>query len=131
MKAARIQITVPGIPVPLARHRAGRHGTYLPKRSRVYRELVQAEWLAAGRPSLGAAPFAMSARFFGVNPRSDLDSLVGAVFDALSGLAFADDSQLVCLSGCHKLPADADGARTELELWRANVAAPRDVEQPA
>jgi crossover junction endodeoxyribonuclease RusA len=113
----RVRLTVPGAPVPLQRSRtsSGRH--YLPARSRAYRELVQGEWLAAGRPSLGDAPFAASARFIGARANSDLDNLVKALLDALNGLAFADDRQLVCLSGCHKMSADADGPRAELELW--------------
>lgn len=112
-----VSLTVRGRPTPLQRSRtsSGRH--YLPARSRAYRELVQAEWMAAGRQSLGSAPFTMSARFYGANPRADLDNLCKGVLDALSTLAFDDDSQLVCLSGCHKLPADADGARAEVELW--------------
>ncbi len=45
--------------------------------------------------------------------------MVKACLDALNGLAFTDDRLLVCLSGCHKLPADADGPRAEIELWTA------------
>jgi Holliday junction resolvase RusA-like endonuclease len=73
--------------------------------------------MAAGRPSLGSAAFSLSARFYGANPRADLDNLVKAILDALNGLAFADDSYLACLSGCHKLPVDAEGARAEVDLW--------------
>jgi Holliday junction resolvase RusA-like endonuclease len=114
-----VRLTVPGRPVPLqrSRTRSGKH--YLPKRSRVYRETVRAEWLAAGRPTLGRRPFVASLRFYGARATADLDNLVKAVLDALSELAFADDNQLVCLSGCHKLPADADGPRAVVELWPA------------
>lgn len=114
-----VRLTIEGKPVPLQRSRtsSGRH--YLPARSKAYRELVQASWLAAGRPSLGAAPFTCSARFYGANPRADLDNLVKAVLDALNALAYADDSQLICLSGCHKLPVDAAGTRAEVDLWTA------------
>ncbi|HEY4810903.1 MAG TPA: RusA family crossover junction endodeoxyribonuclease [Solirubrobacteraceae bacterium] len=113
----RLQLTVWGIPLPLQRSRtsSGRH--YLPKRSRDYRSLVQAEWMTAGRPTLSGAPFTMSAQFYGANPRSDLDNLVKAALDALNGLAFTDDSQLACLSGCHKLAADQHGPRAEITLW--------------
>ena len=116
-----ISLTVRGTPVPLQRARA-RYGRrhYLPKRSKAYRELVQGEWLAAGRPSLGSAPFAMSARFYGANPRADIDNMVKAILDALGeGLAFDNDSQCVCIAGAHKLPADEHGPRAELELWPA------------
>ncbi len=115
-----VELTTPGVPVPLQRSRTGRGRHYLPKRSVAYRETVQAEWMAAGRPSLGDASFSMSARFYGANPRADLDNLVKAILDALNGLAFDDDRQLVCLSGCHKLPSDAAGPRTDLVLWRAD-----------
>jgi crossover junction endodeoxyribonuclease RusA len=118
----RVRLTIPGVPVPLQRSRTARGRHYLPRRSRNYRDLVQSEWMAAGRPSLGTAPFTASARFYGANARADLDNLVKAVLDALNGLAFADDSQMVCLSGCHKLPADDSGPRVELDLWKATTA---------
>lgn len=114
-----LSITVPGKPIPLQRSRtsSGRH--YLPARSKTYRLLVQATWMQAGRPTLGDTPFTMSARFHGARANADLDNLVKAILDALNGLAFTDDSQLVCLSGCHKLPADAGGVRAEIDLWPA------------
>jgi Holliday junction resolvase RusA-like endonuclease len=82
-----MRLVVCGQPVPLqrSRTRGGRH--YLPRRSRAYRELVQACWMAAGRPSIGDAAFALSACFYGANPAADLDNLVKAVCDALNGLA--------------------------------------------
>jgi crossover junction endodeoxyribonuclease RusA len=116
-----VRLTIAGKPVPLQRSRtsSGRH--YLPKRSKTYRETVQAEWMAAGRPALGDVPFAASMRFYGARVTADLDNLVKAILDALNELAFADDKQLTCLSGCHKLPVDADGARAVVELWPATT----------
>jgi len=58
-----IKLIIPGKPVPLQRSRTQRGKHYLPARSKTYRLLVQAEWMVAGRPSLGAAPFAASMRF--------------------------------------------------------------------
>jgi crossover junction endodeoxyribonuclease RusA len=115
----RVKLLVPGKAVPLQRSRTSRGRHYLPPRSRAYRQLVQAEWMAAGRPSLGNAPFTLSARFIGARANSDLDNLCKAILDALNGLAYVDDSQLMCMSGCHKLAVDADGPRTELDLWSA------------
>ncbi len=106
-----------GRPVPLARSRNGRGGHYLPGASCEYRDLVQAEWMTAGRPTLGAEPFSLSARFYGARRNADLDNLVKAILDALNGLAYRDDSQLVCIAGAHKLPVDPEGPRVELELW--------------
>jgi len=113
----RIALVIPGRPVPLQRSRTSRGRHYLPKRSRIFRELVQAEWMAAGRPSLGAAPFACSIRSYGARATADLDNLVKAILDALNGLAFDDDCQLVCIAGAHKLAVDAGGARAEIDLW--------------
>jgi Holliday junction resolvase RusA-like endonuclease len=112
-----VHLVIEGVPVPLqrSRTRSGRH--YLPGRSRVYRDLVQTTWMAAGRPSLGDAEFTLSARFYGARANADLDNLVKAILDALNELAFADDSQLVCLSGCHKLAVDAGGPRAVIDLW--------------
>jgi crossover junction endodeoxyribonuclease RusA len=114
-----VRLTIAAKPVPLQRSRTSRGRHYLPKSSRAYRETVQAEWIAAGRPSLGERPFATSMRFYGARVNADLDNLVKAILDALNGLAFVDDKQLVCLSGCHKLRADAAGARAEVEMWPA------------
>ncbi len=113
----KIQLVVPGRPVPLQRSRtsSGRH--YLPARSKTYRLLVQAEWMAAGRPSLGDAPFAASMRFYGLRANADLDNAIKAILDGLNKLAFTDDSQLVCLSGCHKLRVDDAGPRAEIDMW--------------
>jgi crossover junction endodeoxyribonuclease RusA len=115
------RLTIAGRPVPLQRSRTSRGRHYLPKRSQAYRETVQAEWMAAGRPTLGSGPFVASMRFYGARGTADLDNLVKAILDALNELAFADDRQLVCLSGCHKLPADADGPRAVVELWPATT----------
>jgi crossover junction endodeoxyribonuclease RusA len=123
----RARLVIRGTPIPLQRSRtsSGRH--YLPKRSRTYRELVQAEWMAAGRPSLGSAPFAMSAQFVGSRANADLDNLVKAILDALNGLAYADDSQLVSVDA-RKLPVD-DGARAIVELWRVSIDRDEGLEQ--
>jgi len=122
--SGRVSLFVPGIPVPLQRSRTagGRH--YLPARSRAYREAVQAAWMLAGRPSLGRSLFSMSVQFHGARANADLDNLCKAVLDALNGLAFDDDSQLVCIAGAHKLAAGVAGPRAELTLWRAGEPAP-------
>jgi Holliday junction resolvase RusA-like endonuclease len=118
----RLSLTIPGAAVPLERHRIRKGQTYLPPRSRAFRELVQTVWMASSHPCLGDSPLSLSARFYGANGNADLDNLVKAVLDALTGLAFTDDRQVVCFSGCHRLPADDRGARTEIELWIAHTA---------
>jgi Holliday junction resolvase RusA-like endonuclease len=114
-----VQLLVPGEPLPLERARVGKGRHYLPARSREYRERVQAAWMIAGRPCLGDVPLTCSARFYIGGREGDLDNYVKALNDCLSGFAYTDDRQIVCLSGCHRLRADAQGPRTELDLWGA------------
>jgi hypothetical protein len=80
----RLRLTVQGPPVPLQRARSARGR----KRSRLYRDLVQAAWMQAGRPNLGSSSLTCSLRFYGARGGADLDNLVKGVLDALSGLAF-------------------------------------------
>ena len=96
-----------------SRSRTSRGRHYLPRRSRVYRELVQASWMAAGRPYMGAVPFTLSARFYGARANADLDNLCKAILDALNCLAYDDDRQLVCIAGAQKRPVDERGPRAE------------------
>lgn len=112
----RVGFTVAGDPVPLARYRHRRGGgkPYLPARSGEYRKRVQAAWQAAGRPQLGDAPLAMTLVFNFARPashrkkngglrqgaptyppRADVSNLVKGVEDALQGLMFVDDAQIV------------------------------------
>lgn len=118
-----MKVIIPGKPVPLQRHRSGNGGAYLPKRSKVYRETVQTAWMASGRPTVGDAPFAIAARFYGAAATADLDNLTKGILDALNGLAFTDDRQAVCFAGVHKLPVDGDGPRAEVDLWAVDRSA--------
>lgn len=123
-QAGPIALRIAGEPVPRSRSRSSlASGHYAPARARAYRELIRAEWLAAGGRSLGAAPLSISARFYGAGAWASLGDLVEAAVHALDGLAFTDAAQLVCVAGAHKLPADGRGARTEVDLWAARRTA--------
>lgn len=125
MIVQRFDLAVSGEPIPQARAGRGRHGSYVPKRSAEYRERIQAAWMISGRPTLGSASFSLSVRFYRATQRPcDLDNLLKAVCDALNGLAFTDDKQLVCISGAHKLECARGEERTELTLWVATAAVP-------
>ena len=56
-------------------------------------------------------------RFYGLHPSADLSNAWKAIEDALNGLMWEDDVQLVCVAAAHKLPADVAGPRVELEAW--------------
>lgn len=114
-------IIVPGTPVPAARPRVTRHGsqTYMPAGHREHVENVQTAWMMRGRPVLDG-PVSLNATFTFQRPKShyrtgryadklrhdapvaatgrnlgDGDNLLKLVADALSGLAFTDDSMIV------------------------------------
>lgn len=119
MNVDRFELTVAGEPIPNARARRGQGGHfYTPERTIEYRARVQAAWMAAGRPTIGTSRFVISALFYRSSARAaDLDNLLKSVTDALNGLAWQDDRQLVCISGAHKLTAPKPEARTVLTVW--------------
>ena len=110
----RIRFTVFGQPVPQGRPRAFRRGRFLgfydPARSRSWKQEVrlQARPFRPARPIQG--PLAMEIHFTLYRPKSlprrlvhhvrkpDLDNFIKAVKDALKGLIYRDDSQVVRLS---------------------------------
>ena len=112
----QISFTVPGKPVPMARPRVTSHGTFTPKRCRDYKAAVAlaAKTAMKGRePLTGAIVVKMCFRF--ALPKSwskakrqewengkvhflsrpDIDNLYKSVTDALIGIVYKDDSQIV------------------------------------
>ena len=123
------RIVVPGRPVPLARPRVTGRGTYLPARSREYRERCRVAWLEAGRPTFGDQPLRVAMLFELPRPRRakpvpcgrpDVSNLAKAVEDALDGLAWRDDAQIVTLSAS-KVWGDPPG-RTIVTIMGAGGA---------
>lgn len=111
-----IEFVVPGRPVPMARPRVTARGTYTPKRCRDYKEAVAlaAKTAMNGRePLTGAIIVKMCFRFslpkswskakrqewengkVHFLSRPDIDNLYKSVTDALIGIVYKDDSQIV------------------------------------
>ena len=114
----KISFTVPGKPIPQARPRVtqnGRH-TYTPRRSVVYREAVAlcAQSAMRGKKPLSGALHVRVQFLFRVpsswrktdrdeaergeksfTSRPDLDNLYKAVTDAMNGIVYKDDAQIV------------------------------------
>lgn len=116
-----MRFTVPGEPVGKGRPRVVRNGgftrTYTPEKTAVYENLVKLEfqrqggrmlrdgpvavWIAAryGIPSSASKrkQQAMVAGFIRPTKKPDCDNVAKVICDALNGLAWKDDSQVVML----------------------------------
>ena len=116
----RFDLVLDGEPVPNARARRGRDGRfYTPAATAAYRERVRQAWMIAGRPCLGLEPLAVSATFYRASRRrADLDNLLKGLLDALNGLAWDDDAQVICFAGVHMRVAGEHGPRSVLAAWR-------------
>jgi Holliday junction resolvase RusA-like endonuclease len=147
---SRTVITVPGNPMPTERARRGARGRwYTPGRTAEYRERVQQAWLLAHAQSFEDAPLSVSAQFYIARPKThygtgrnahkikpsatrilppgDVDNYLKGLLDALQGLAFNNDRQIVCLSGVNKHWATSSiGPHTTIDLWEARQLAIHD-----
>lgn len=108
-------------PVPLARPRFARGRMYLPQKSRDYRKILQKAARSAMdnfKPLTGALfchlnfyrKFKATSRNYG-----DLDNHVKAVFDALNGICYGDDAQIVRFSAA-KNTDKVEPPRIEVEI---------------
>lgn len=105
---------VAGNPVPKERPRVVRGGTYTPMRTLAAEHAIStAARLAGCHPT--HAPIWLSVRFYrSTHRRCDLDNLAKTVLDALNGVAYADDSQVIQLEA-YKF-VDAANPRTEVTV---------------
>ena len=102
-------ITVPGRVVGKGRPRFTKAGrAYTPRATVEFEQRVRAVWIAAGHPML-TGPLAVRVTVVRPLPKSapksrdgewdthrpDLDNVVKAVLDALNGVAYEDDAQVV------------------------------------
>lgn len=112
-----IVITIPGEPVAKGRPRVGRHHTYTPQKTVNHEEYVKLMWMQQHgnkEPSVGPLNAVITFNF--EPPKSytktkrksaiegvwhvkkpDIDNLIKTVTDALNGLAYKDDSQIVSM----------------------------------
>lgn len=122
---SKIAFIVPGEPKGKGRPRFTKSGhTYTPESTREYEELIKAEYLQAyrGRCFEAGAPIRMRIYAeFGIaksnskairekklageilpTKKPDADNIIKVVADALNGLAYSDDTQLVYVSATKK-----------------------------
>ena len=120
--SAVLRFTVAGPPQPKERARRGKGGRwYTPERTRSYEARVR--WLCAAAASRagwargpGAAYAVDLAMFFGDARRRDVDNATKAILDALNGVAWLDDSEVVELSVRRAI--DRSTPRVEVEIRR-------------
>lgn len=128
------QLTIDGVPVAKGRPRLGRYGTYTPKKTQEYEEYVKMCWVAKyGSIQPAEQPLEMNIVFYMPIPKSyskkqraeilngrlkptkkpDIDNLIKSVLDALNGLAYADDSQIIKVTAVKRY---AETGSTELTI---------------
>lgn len=108
--AERFTFEVVGRVVGSARPRVTRHGTYIPTKTRRYRELIRSCFIESGGQRM-AGPLAVRVDVYRELPSSrpkrteseadtfkpDVDNVAKNVLDALNGLAWDDDASVVDL----------------------------------
>lgn len=100
MSVARetVRFTIPGRPVPAARPRVTRNGTYYPRR---YQTWLDSAKVYARQAWLGKAPLEgdveVHAAFYGARDTADIDNLTKGALDAISGSIINDDKQVAVL----------------------------------
>ncbi len=106
--------TIQGDPVPKGRPRVYRGHANTPPRTVAAEKHVAFVLRAAGlRPLPG--PVHLLVRFFrGTARRCDIDNLVKLVMDALNGIAWTDDDQVVLLTASKLI--DREKPRTEISI---------------
>ena len=130
-----IELTVPGEAVPQARPRVTRCGTYDPPKCRVYKQkvgLVAKTAMRGKEPLRGPVKMSiivyrgipkswtkkkkLSAMTGGVYPttKPDIDNLLKGIMDALKGICWGDDAQVVTVDARKVYDACA---RVHLKIW--------------
>lgn len=97
------QFDISGEPVPKGRPRmmvtaSGKAHTYTPGRTKAYEDVIGWRWRERGEsPFEGAVQVSIHVFEGAKQHAGDLDNYVKVVLDALNGLAFADDKQVVTI----------------------------------
>lgn len=114
MSRREVSFVVEGQPVPKARPRVTKHGTYTPRRTREWQQLVGWQYKMEKGPMLkGDVALDVTLHRRG-RRRADWDNLGKAVADALNGIAYNDDRQVV---DAHvRVVYGADAPRAEVTL---------------
>lgn len=142
-----VRLEIPGPPVGKGRPRIDTRGdrprTFTPKETEVAEKRIQLEWMRIGRPELGPGPIMLKVELAVARPKRhvladgtlsgpasrelwpirkpDLDNAVKLCLDALNGLAFVDDSQVVSMSAWRRWARPEEAPHTLIELWATPI----------
>jgi Holliday junction resolvase RusA-like endonuclease len=107
-------ITIKGNPIPKARPRVTRTGTYTPQRTKAWEQEVALRYKEAQGPRFDGF-VSLEMKFYRSDARRvDLDNLEKAVCDALNGIAYGDDWQII--RKCSAKEIDRDNPRVEIKI---------------
>lgn len=129
--------TAYGKPIPKARPRLSRYGTYTPKTTVEYERLVRSAYInQVGTENQITQPIVFQVDFYFEIPKSytkkvksqihnkevlhckkpDTDNLYKSVSDALNGIAYTDDNQIVQVVASKYYICDESQPRAEIKL---------------
>lgn len=90
----RVRFVVDGQPIPKARPRVTRHGTYTPPKTAAWEELVGWSYKQARGPLFEGLVSVSMGFYRKTHVKVDADNLVKGLLDGLGGVAFHNDSQV-------------------------------------
>ena len=110
-------------PIPAPRPRVSRHGTYNPAKYTNYKKLIQAK--IRGFTYLGNVPLKCTLVFVFKRakscknnkysmPSGDIDNLQKGIFDAMEGILYKNDTQIVSVNAIKKY-GDEDSVEVKIE----------------
>lgn len=136
----KIKLIIPGEPVAKGRPRVTKHGfTYTPKKTENYENLVKLCYMQQNQGDKLEGQLKANIKAFFQIPKSvskkkyiamekgkirpskkpDVDNIIKSVLDSLNGLAYRDDSQVVCINA-EKFYSD--NPRVEVEISEMEVS---------
>lgn len=136
-----IRFTIHTAPTGKARPRVTSHGTYTPRETRDFEQLVRMEYKLQGGKHFGGNPVAVyitasfaipkgTARYkipamlagkIEPTKKPDADNIAKAICDALNGIAYDDDAQITEL---HVRKIYAEEAAIKVQIVRTEVTVP-------